>query len=56
MKYHGDETGPGVVIQRQLASGNFSVPVFKLLLPGGSQEICPVYHPAYFEADNKILS
>ena len=55
-KYHREETGPGVLIHRQLASGTFSVPVFKLLLPVGSQKICPVYHLAYFEVDNKISS
>lgn len=53
MKYHREETGPGEDTETA-SPGNFSVPVFKLVLPMGPQKICPVYHLAHFEVDNKI--
>ena len=55
MKACREGAGPGAMLHRQLASGNVSAPVFKVLLPVGSRKICKIYHLAYCEVDNKIF-
>lgn len=55
MKARREETGPGAMLHRLLASGNISAPVFKVLLPVGSRKICKIYHLAYCEVDDKIF-